>query len=196
MSSYVLDHGSPSDIPDASWIWEFRTCVGIFELRSGNGRIWSTDILLSGALPFRRRCRRHLFGVAGNRKQHLAAVPQSACALSSAEWMMLFPLQRCGRSASIRFATFCGRGAACSRDTGDAGLFLLEHSDDGFLIAIHELRGIEVRRLALEDVLGQLEHIRLDPHVRNVLEIILRVPDLVRIAERGGHQPLCPRARA
>ena len=32
----------------------------------------STDIFLSGARPFRRLCRGHLFGFAGNRKQHLA----------------------------------------------------------------------------------------------------------------------------
>ena len=57
---------------------------------------------------------------------------------------------------------------------------------------VHELRGVEVRRLALEDVLGELEHIRLDLHVRNVVEIFLRVPDLVGIAQRGGHQPLVP----
>ena len=73
-----------------------------------------------------------------------------------------------------------------------AGLLLLEHSDDGFLIVIYKLRGVEVRRLALEDVLGQLEHSRLDIHVRNVVEIFLRVPDLVGLAQRGGRQPLVP----
>src|SRR5271155_2434513 len=73
-----------------------------------------------------------------------------------------------------------------------AGLLLLENSDDGFLIAIRELRGVEVRRLALEDVLGQLEHIRLDLHIRNVVEIFFRVPKLVGIAQCGSHQPLVP----
>src|SRR5208282_6745862 len=53
-------------------VWQFPTGVWIFEQRSGNGRIWSTDIFLSGALPFRRRCRGHLFGVARDGKQHFA----------------------------------------------------------------------------------------------------------------------------
>jgi hypothetical protein len=35
MTSYVLNHNTPGCIPDASRTWEFRTCVGIFELRSG-----------------------------------------------------------------------------------------------------------------------------------------------------------------
>jgi len=35
MSSYVLDHGTSGGVPDASRIWEFQTCVGVFELRSG-----------------------------------------------------------------------------------------------------------------------------------------------------------------
>src|ERR1700686_2268387 len=65
-----------------------------------------------------------------------------------------------------------------------AGLLLLEHLDNRFLVVINKLRGVEVGRFALEDVLGQLEHIRLDLHFRNVVEIFLRIPDLVWIAER------------
>lgn len=38
--------------------------------------------------------------------------------------------------------------------------------------------------------MGQLEHVRLDLYVRDVVEILLRVPGLVWIAERGGYQPL------
>ncbi len=73
MSSYVLDHGTPGGIPDASWILgvsnlrrDFRAAIG---QRSHKG---STDIFFSRAWPFRWFCRRQLFGFAGNRKQHLA----------------------------------------------------------------------------------------------------------------------------
>ena len=41
-------------------------------------------------------------------------------------------------------------------------------------------------------MLGQLEHVWRDFHVRNVVEIILGVADLIRISQRRAHQPLLP----
>ncbi len=100
---------------------------------------------------------------------------------------MLFPLQSLAqRVHDIDQVQRLRRGPFA--EDRDAGLFLLEQLDDGLLVAIHELRWIEVGRLALQDLLGQLERLGLDLHVRNVLEIFLRVPDLVGIAERGGHR--------
>src|SRR5450759_1438925 len=70
------------------------------------------------------------------------------------------------------------------------GLFLLEHLDHGFLVVICELCRVEVGRLALENMLGQLEHIGLELHVRNVVEVFFRVPKLVGIAQCGSISPL------
>src|ERR1700724_4746665 len=167
MSSYVLDHGTPRGTPTQVGFWKLPTGVWIFEQRSGNGRIWSTDIFLSGALPFRRACRGHLFGVAGNGKQHFALslnpfapfVRRSGCDF----FLCNAPAERVHEVYSI----LRQRRGMLPRYRY-AGLFLLEHLDHGFLIVIHKLRGVEVRRLALEDVLGQLEHIRLDLYVRDV----------------------------
>src|SRR5271155_4358439 len=140
MSSYVLDHGTSGDIPDASRTLEFRTCVGIFELRWGyRSHMGSTDILLSRAKPFRWLCRRHLSGFAGNRKQHLALsldalrgpLRQRGCSL-------LLSNALAERVHNIDDVLRLGRGPL----TGDrdASLFLLEQLDDGLLVAIHELR--------------------------------------------------------
>src|SRR5271166_4038843 len=41
-------------------------------------------------------------------------------------------------------------------------------------------------------MLGQLEHVWRDFHVRHVVEIILGVADLIRISQRRAHQPLLP----
>src|ERR1700730_13076905 len=56
--------------PTQVGFWKLPTGVWIFEQRSGNDRIWSTEIFLSSALPFRRGCLGHLLGVACNGKQH------------------------------------------------------------------------------------------------------------------------------
>jgi hypothetical protein len=58
--------------PTQVGFWKLPTGVWIFEQRSGNGRIWSTDIFLSSALPFRQGCGGHLYGVAGNGMQNFA----------------------------------------------------------------------------------------------------------------------------
>ena len=60
-----------------------------------------------------------------------------------------------------------------------ACLLLLEHLDHRFLVVIDKLRGIEISCFALENVLGELEYIKLDLQVQDVTEILLRVPDLV-----------------
>lgn len=48
----------------------------------------------------------------------------------------------------MRFATFLAAAALHARYR-QASLLLLEHSDNGFLIGVHKLRGVEIRRLAL-----------------------------------------------
>src|SRR6202035_2112643 len=138
--------------PTQVGFWKLPTGVWIFEQRSGS--IWSTDIFLSSALPFRRGCRGHLFGVAGNGKQHFALslnpfapfVRRSGCDF----FLCNAAAERVHQVRNI----LRPRGGTLAR-YWQAGLLLLEHSDDGFLIVIHKLRGVEVRRLALENVLGQ-----------------------------------------
>ena len=60
-------------------------------------------------------------------------------------------------------------------------LFLLKHGEEGLLVVIDELRRIKASRFALENVVGELEHIRRDPYVGDIIEIFLGLPDLVRI---------------
>ncbi len=57
----------------------------------------------------------------------------------------------------------------------------------------HAPESIKNCHFALNDLLGQLEHIRLETHVWDFVEIFLRIPDLLRIAECGPHQTLLPR---
>ena len=71
----------------------------------------------------------------------------------------------------MRFTAFCGGSGSALARCRHAGLFLLEHLDDSFLIMVDELSRVEVGRLALEDVFGQLEHIGLELHTRDVVEI-------------------------
>ena len=59
---------------------------------------------------------------------------------------------------------------------GYAGLFLFEQLDDGLLVVVHELRGIEVGRLARQDPLGQLEC--LGPKRDHVVEVLFGIPIL------------------
>ena len=55
--------------------------------------------------------------------------------------------------------------------------------------------GIEFRRLAFENVLGEGKHVLRDLDVANVVEIDPFVPHLVRISERRAEQALSPRLK-
>ena len=141
----------------------------------------SAGLFLTSACSFGRLCHGGLALVTRNGKQHLALSLNA-----------LAPLLR--RSGCGFF--LCNATAECVHDVRNilrprrgmlaryrhAGLFLLEHLDHGLFIMVDELCWVEVSRLALEDVLGELEHIRLSFHVRDVVEIFFRVPNLVRIA--------------
>ena len=72
-------------------------------------------------------------------------------------------------------------------------MLLVEQLDQRFLVAVHELRWVEVGGLVLQNPLGQFEHLGLDRDVGDIVEIVFRVPDLVRVAQRGRGEPLMPR---
>ena len=74
-------------------------------------------------------------------------------------------------------------------------MLLLEHLDNSFLVVIDKLRRIEIRRLGLEDVLGELQHLRSDLYVWKVVEVLFGVANFVRIAQCRPHQPLVPRLK-
>src|ERR1700692_2797477 len=117
--------------PTQVGFWKFPTGVWIFEQRSGNGRIWSTDIILSGALPFRRRCRGNLFGFADNGKQHFALSLNPFAPFVRRSGYDFFvcnaPAERVHQVRNI----LRPRGGTLARYQ-QAGLLLLEHSAGGF----------------------------------------------------------------
>ena len=65
-----------------------------------------------------------------------------------------------------------------------AGLLGLDQRLQRILVAVGELRRVEMAALGLEDVLGKFEHVLRHFHVLDVGEIILGVADLVLIAQR------------
>src|SRR5215472_5830256 len=65
-----------------------------------------------------------------------------------------------------------------------ARLFLLQEIDQSVFVAILELRWVKVTRLRLYDVGSQIEHFLRQFQLRDVLEIWLLIPNLVRITQR------------
>src|SRR5829696_1023764 len=61
------------------------------------------------------------------------------------------------------------------------------------LVAVLELVRFEVAGLGLHNVLREIEHLLLDLDVRNVLEIIRLVPDLVGVTQERAHQSFSAR---
>src|ERR1700688_1241700 len=123
--------------PTQVGFWKFPTGVWIFEQRSDNGCIWSTDIFLSGALPFRRRCRGNLFGFAGNGKQHLGLSLSALAPLLRRSRSRFFLRNAAAERVHQVRNILRPRGGTLAR-YWQAGLLLLEHSDDGFLIVIYK----------------------------------------------------------
>ncbi len=77
----------------------------------------------------------------------------------------------------------------------DTRLFLLEHLDDRFLVVIHKLRRVEAGFFAFQDMLGELQHVRGNFYVGNLVKIFLRILDFIGIPQRGAHQSLVPRLK-
>ena len=55
-----------------------------------------------------------------------------------------------------------------------ASFFLSISTTRFFSVMIDELRGIKVASFTLEDVFGELPHVRRDLYGRNVVEVLLR----------------------
>src|SRR5262249_26846199 len=84
------------------------------------------------------------------------------------------------------FQSGCPGAAEVSRGVFDplARLFLLQEIDQSVFVAILELRWVKVTRLRLYDVGSQIEHFLRQFQLRDVLEIWLLIPNLVRITQR------------
>jgi hypothetical protein len=70
-----------------------------------------------------------------------------------------------------------------------AALLGLEMRQQRLLVAISEGRGVELAGLAVENMLGQPEHVRRNGEVGQVAEVILGLAHLIGVAQRGAEQP-------
>ena len=74
-----------------------------------------------------------------------------------------------------------------------ASLLLFEQIDQRVLVAVLELRRIEVAGFGLDDVSGEIEHLFRGLEIGNVLEIGLFVANFIGIAQRKSHQTAAAR---
>ena len=65
--------------------------------------------------------------------------------------------------------------------------------DDGILVAVLEPRWIEVGRLRLDDVSGEIAHLGRELQVRNVVEVSVLAPHLVGVAQQSCEDALAER---
>ena len=79
------------------------------------------------------------------------------------------------------------------RDDGFAGALLVDEIDQGGFVLVLELVRLEVARLLVDDVPGEIEHVLGDFHVLDVVEIFGRIADFVGIAQQRSHQALVQR---
>jgi hypothetical protein len=98
-----------------------------------------------------------------------------------------FPASMLARRASIRLTT-CGAGPSFAGSIFSPASLLFEQIDQRVLIAVLELRRIEVAGFGLDDVSGEIEHLFRGFHIGNVLEIGLLIANLVGIAQGKSHQ--------
>src|SRR5262249_8994683 len=71
-----------------------------------------------------------------------------------------------------------------------AGLLGLQMRQQCLLVAVPEGRRIKLAGLAVENMLGQREHVRRNGEGGQVAEVILRLAHLIGVAQRGAEQPL------
>lgn len=79
------------------------------------------------------------------------------------------------------------------RRGGFAGALLVDEINEGSFVLVFELVRLEVTLLLIDDVLGEIKHVLGDFDVLDIVEIFLRGPDLVGIAQQGPNQPLVQR---
>ncbi len=65
----------------------------------------------------------------------------------------------------------------------------------GGFVLVFELVRLEVARLLVDDVPGEIEHVLGDFDILDVVEILVRRTHLVRIAQQRPHQALVHAAR-
>src|SRR6516225_1276119 len=71
-----------------------------------------------------------------------------------------------------------------------AGLLGLQMRQQGLLVAVPEARGLKLAGLAVENMLGQREHVRRNGEVGQVAEVILGLAHLIGVAQRGAEKSL------
>src|SRR6516225_5534592 len=71
-----------------------------------------------------------------------------------------------------------------------AGLLGLQMRQQCLLVAVAEGRGVKLAGLAVENMLGQREHVRRNGEVGQVAEVILGLAHLIGVAKRSTEKPL------
>ena len=77
-----------------------------------------------------------------------------------------------------------------------AGGLALDQRLQRILILVLEFRGIEMRGLGVEDMAGEFDHVFRDLRVLDVVEIVVLVPQFIRVSQRGAEQALAERLDA
>src|SRR5262249_41831859 len=95
----------------------------------------------------------------------------------------------------LRAAPFALTGAHVGRKGlpalwNGAGLLGLQMREQCLLVAVAEGRGVKLAGLAVENMLGQREHVRRNGEVGQVAEVILGLAHLIGVAQRGAEKPL------
>ena len=103
---------------------------------------------------------------------------------------LLFRFIDACRNAAIKSvpATILGIGRCLA--TRHPRLLLIQHGYDRLFIAIVEFRGVERRRFAIENMLGESQHVLRNLDLADVAEIDRLVSNLIRVPERGSKQTL------
>src|SRR5260221_5934859 len=78
-----------------------------------------------------------------------------------------------------------GRGERRLALRNGAGLLGLEVREQGLLVTVSEGQGVKLCRLALENMLGEREHVRRNGQLRQIAEVILGLAGAVG-RSRGG----------
>src|SRR5207245_9523210 len=94
------------------------------------------------------------------------------------------------RNACMRLTTRCGGGKGLPALWNGAGLLGLQMRQQCLLVAVPEARGVKLAGLAVENMLGQREHVRRNGEVGKVEEGILGLAHLIGLAQAAAASPL------
>src|SRR5260370_42524245 len=87
------------------------------------------------------------------------------------------------------FTMHC-RGKGLPALWNGAGLLGLQMRQQCLLVAVPDGRGAKLASLAVENMLGQREHVRRNGELGQVAEVIVGLAHLIGVAQRGAETPL------